>query len=96
MSQLPPCSGRPGTVRAPSRPIFSARPASDVVLTPPGWQLCGSGGSATSRPSSLELAMSWPSRSFHVARTSGEGAQPRMPGWMSPANLTCGMCRDVQ
>lgn len=37
-----------------------------------------------------------PSRSFHVLRTSGEGAQPRMPGWMRPANLTPGMWREEQ
>lgn len=50
-------------------------------------------GKATSRSFSLLLATSSASRVFQVSRTSAEGAQPRMPGWMSPANLTWGMCR---
>lgn len=76
MSALPPCSGRPGIVRAPSLPTFSRRAASEA----PAWQFFGSGGLATSLSASLEAAMSSPSRLFHVARISVEGAQPTMPG----------------
>ena len=36
------------------------------------------------------------SRLFHSARTSAEGAQPRIPGWMRPAKRTCGMWREEQ
>lgn len=91
-SQLPPCSGRPGTVLAPSLRIFSATASS----AEPACALFASGGSATSRSASLDAAISSPSRLFHVAKTSAEGAHPRMPGWMSPANLTCGIWRDEQ
>jgi len=52
-------------------------------------------GRATSR-SSLFAAISSPSRLFQFSRTSADGAHPRMPGWMRPANLTWGMCRLVQ
>jgi hypothetical protein len=52
-------------------------------------------GRATSR-SSLFAAINSPSRVFQLLRTSADGAHPRMPGWMSPANLTWGMCRLVQ
>ena len=82
-----PCSGRPGMVRAPSLPTFDL--ISSVAL--PAWTFWGSGGCATIR-SSLLAAISSPSRLFHVARTSADGAHPRMPGWIRPANLTCGMC----
>jgi hypothetical protein len=46
--------------------------------------------------SSLLAAISSPSRVFHVDRTSAEGAQPRIPGWMRPGNLTWGMWREEQ
>ena len=52
-------------------------------------------GRATSR-SSLFAAISSPSRLFHVASTSADGAQPMMPGWIRPGNLTPGMCRLLQ
>lgn len=35
--------------------------------------------------------MSSPSRLFHSARISGEGAQPRIPGWIRPAKRTPGI-----
>lgn len=91
ISQLPPCSGLPGMVLAPSLPTFSLM-SSDAV---PAWTFCGSGGSATTR-SSVFAEMSSPSLLFHSARTSGEGAQPRIPGWISPAKRTPGICRDEQ
>lgn len=91
MSQFPPCSGRPGMVRAPSRPTLALMSSE----AEPAWTFSGLGGWATMR-SSLLAAISSPSRLFHVARTSADGAQPRIPGWMRPGNLTCGMCRDVQ
>lgn len=76
ISQLPPCSGRPGIVRAPSLPIFSFRsPSAEPACT--DW---GFGGSATTRPRCECVEMSSPSRLFHSARTSADGAQPRMPG----------------
>ena len=90
-SQFPPCSGRPGTVRAPSLPTFPAV----VPFALPAWAFSGCGGRATSRSNLLAAARS-PSRLFHSAKTSADGAQPRMPGWMRPANLTCGMWREVQ
>jgi hypothetical protein len=52
-------------------------------------------GRATSR-SSLLAAINAASRVFHLSSNSADGAHPRMPGWMSPANLTWGMCRLVQ
>lgn len=79
ISQLPPCSGRPGIVRAPSRPIFSFKAAS----ADPAWTDCGLGGSATVRPRCECVEMSSPSRWVHVSRTSGLGAQPRIPGWIT-------------
>lgn len=91
-SQFPPCSGRPGIVLAPSLPTLSET----SLLALPAWTFIGSGGRATLRSASLLASMSSPSRLFQVARTSADGAQPMMPGWMSPANLTFGMCREVQ
>lgn len=52
-------------------------------------------GRATTR-SRVFVAINSASRLFHVSRSSADGAQPRMPGWMRPANLTWGMCRLVQ
>lgn len=75
MSQFPPCSGRPGIVRAPSLPTLTLM-SSDAD---PAWTFSGSGGWATIR-SSLLAVISSPSRLFHVDRTSAEGAQPRIPG----------------
>lgn len=92
MSQFPPCSGRPGIVRAPSLPTFSAIEESPL----PTWTLWGSGSFATSRPRCEQAFTSSDSRLFQVARISGEGAQPRMPGWMSPAKRTPGMWREEQ
>lgn len=80
-------SGRPGTVRAPSLPTFSLMEASPL----PAWTLMGWGGCATSRSMWAHEEISSPSRLFHSARTSAEGAQPRIPGWMRPGNLTWGM-----
>ena len=91
ISQFPPCSGLPGTVLAPSLPTLALISPSAL----PAWTLCGSGAKATSR-SSLLAEISSPSRLFHVARTSAEGAHPRMPGWINPGNRTCGMCREEQ
>jgi len=101
------CSGLPGIVLAPSLPTFSLI-SSEAV---PAWTFCGFGGWATIR-SSLLAAISSPSLVFHVLRTcadqswvwismmdrltSAEGAHPRIPGWMSPGNLTWGMWREVQ
>lgn len=92
ISQFPPCSGRPGTVRAPSLPTFSLT----SLLAVPAWTLLGSGGRATSRSMCEQASIRPASRSFQILRTSGEGAQPRMPGWMRPANLTPGMWREEQ
>ncbi len=107
---VPPCSGRPGMVLAPSRPTFSVR----LLSALPAWTLRGWGleivsylnivrgntarvthGRATSR-SSVFAAISSASRVFQFSSTSADGAQPRMPGWMRPANLTWGMWRLVQ
>jgi hypothetical protein len=60
MSQFPPCSGRPGTVRAPSLPTFSLM--SDEA--DPAWTFCGCGGSATSRSRWECVEMSSASRVF--------------------------------
>ena len=92
ISQFPPCSGLPGMVRAPSFPTFAL--ISSEAL--PAWTFCGSGGWATTRLESVLALMSSPSRRFHSARISAEGAQPRMPGWIRPGKRTCGMCRDEQ
>ena len=91
MSQLPPCSGRPGIVRAPSLPTL-ALTSSEAV---PACTFCGSGGCATMRFKSVVLMRS-ASRLFHFARRSAEGAQPRIPGWISPGKRTPGMCREEQ
>jgi hypothetical protein len=92
MSQFPPCSGRPGIVRAPSLPIFAFREAS----AEPAWAFCSLGGCATMRSRCECVEMSSPSRLFHVERTSAEGAQPSIPGWMRPAKRTPGMWRELQ
>lgn len=70
-------------VRAPSRPTL-ALVSSDAE---PAWTFWGLGGWATIL-SSLFAAMSSPSRLFQVSRTSGDGAHPRIPGWIRPGNLT--------
>ncbi len=96
-------------VLAPSRPTFSVRVLSALpAWTLRGWGLetvsClnmvrgnsrATHGRATSR-SSVFAAISSASRVFHFSSTSADGAQPRMPGWMRPANLTWGMWRLVQ
>lgn len=92
MSQLPPCSGLPGIVLAPSLPIFSFTDAS----AEPAWTLVGLGGSATVRLRCVCVEINSPSRLFQSSRTSGEGAQPRTPGWIRPAKRTPGMCREEQ
>ena len=92
MSQLPPCSGRPGIVRAPSSPTRFATSAE----ADPAWAFWLNGGLATSRLRCVWVEISSPSRRFHSARISADGAQPRMPGWMSPGNRTWGMCREEQ
>lgn len=91
MSQFPPCSGRPGIVRAPSLPTRAFTSSSAV----PACTLFGSGGCATTRVSDV-VEISSASRLFHSARISGDGAHPKMPGWMRPAKRTPGMCRDEQ
>lgn len=80
-----------GMVRAPSLPTF----ALVASAAEPAWTFCGSGGLATSRLVVL-AAISSPSRRFHSARTSADGAQPRIPGWMRPAKRTWGICREEQ
>jgi hypothetical protein len=87
MSQFPPCSGLPGIVLAPSRPTFSLMLPSPL----PTCTLCGLGGSATTRSICEQDWISSPSRLFHSARISGEGAQPKIPGWIKPAKRTPGM-----
>lgn len=91
MSQLPPCSGRPGMVLAPSLPTFAFVSSSAV----PACTLLGSGGCATIRDRDV-VEISSASRLFHSARISGDGAQPRIPGWMRPAKRTPGMWREEQ
>lgn len=61
----------------------------------PACTFFGCGGCATIR-SVVLAAISSPSRLFHVARTSADGAQPRIPGWMRPGNRTPGICRVEQ
>lgn len=92
ISQLPPCSGRPGTVRAPSLPTFSFI-SSDAL---PACTLWGCGGRAITRPGLSKDETSSASRRFHSARMEAEGAQPRIPGWMRPEKRTWGMWRDEQ
>lgn len=73
MSQFPPCSGRPGIVRAPSFAILSfTEPVAE-----PEWAFWGCGGCATMRSRCVCVEMSSASRVFQVSRTSAEGAQPR-------------------
>jgi hypothetical protein len=93
MSQLPPCSGRPGIVRAPSLPILSAREAE----AEPAWTFRSSGRSATQRVlESGEVKTSSDSLRVHSCNSSREGAQPMIPGWTNPANFTLGMWRELQ
>jgi hypothetical protein len=92
MSQFPPCSGRPGIVLAPSLPIFSFK----SPVAEPACTFFALGGSATVRLRWVCVEMSSPSRLFHNSRTSAEGAQPRIPGWMRPAKRTPGMWREEQ
>jgi hypothetical protein len=117
---LPPCSGRPGIVRAPSFPILAfTSPFADPACT-----FFSFGGSATARSRWVCVEMSSPSRLFlfahalakkilyttnllptrkenrghiyQVSNTSAEGAHPIIPGWISPANRTPGICRELQ
>ena len=44
--------------------------------------------------SSFVVLISSDSRRFQSARTSAEGAQPRMPGWIRPGKRTCGIWRE--
>lgn len=76
-----------GIVRAPSRATFPRRWSGAL----PEWAPCGSGGLATSRSDVAFAVMSSPSRRFHSARTSADGAQAIIPGWMRPGNRTPGM-----
>lgn len=62
----------------------------------PACAFVGFGGCATMRSATVFAAISSPSRRFHSARTSAEGAHPRIPGWIRPAKRTCGMCREEQ
>lgn len=73
MSQLPPCSGRPGIVRAPSWAILDFR----SPVARPACVLRGCGGCATMRLRCVCVEMSSASRLFQVSRTEAEGAQPR-------------------
>lgn len=79
ISQFPPCSGLPGTVRAPSAAILAAVASSAA----PAWVFVVSGGFATVRvvfPSAAFSVINSASRRFHSARISAEGAQPKIPG----------------
>lgn len=67
--------GHTGIVLAPSVAILSLRLSSAL----PACALLGSGGFATSRLVVL-AAINSPSRRFHSARTSADGAHPRIPG----------------
>ena len=94
MSQFPPCSGRPGTVRAPSEWILDARDPD----AEPACAFVESGRRATTRSGrvALEDATRRDSRVVHWERRAEEGAQPIMPGCIRPAKRTCGMCREEQ
>lgn len=81
-----------GIVRAPSLATFSL--ISSEAL--PAWVFVGFGGCATIRSSIVFAEISSPSRRFHSARTSAEGAHPKIPGWIKPAKRTCGMWREEQ
>lgn len=81
-----------GIVRAPSLATFSL--ISSAAL--PACAFSGLGGCATIRSSTVFVAISSPSRRFHSARTSADGAHPKMPGCINPAKRTCGMCREEQ
>ena len=78
ISQLPPCSGLPGTVRAPSAAIFAAVASSAA----PACAFVVRGGFATVRvvPLAAFSVINSASRRFHSAKISAEGAQPRIPG----------------
>jgi hypothetical protein len=80
-------------VLAPSLPTFSFK----VASADPACTFLGCGGSATTRECvCAQASISSPSRLFQVARTSAEGAQPRIPGWIRPAKRTPGMWREEQ
>lgn len=78
ISQLPPCSGLPGTVRAPSAAILAAVASSAA----PACAFVVRGGFATVLvvPPAAFSEMSSASRRFHSARISAEGAHPKIPG----------------
>ena len=81
-----------GIVRAPSLATLLATSAPAL----PAWAPLDIGGWATTRLWSVFAAISSPSRRFHSARTSAEGAHPRIPGWIRPANRTWGIWREEQ
>lgn len=109
MSQLPPFS-RPGTVRAASAairshsgslPALAAQCPNLPSIAPLGLGSVASGRVAITEQSVFcagvpSSATSARSRSFHMARSSAEGAVPMRPGWMSPAKRTPGRCREQQ
>lgn len=65
-----------GIVRAPSLATLLLVASSAL----PAWVFRGSGGCATIRSATVLAAISSPSRLFHSASTSVEGAHPKMPG----------------
>src|SRR5882672_7642317 len=89
MSQLPPCS-RGGTVRAPSAAIL-------LLTSPLAFPQCAvgaNGGAASGGTRSGSVAMIAASRAFQVSSNFLSGRQPMRPGWMRPAKLTPGTCRE--
>ena len=108
MSQLPPFS-RPGTVRAASpatlshdeSPIIVAQWPSFPSIAPLGLGKQASGRVAMCLTSVFSLsvpssATSAASRSFHISRSSCDGAVPMSPGWIRPGKRTPGMLREQQ
>ena len=55
----------------------------------------GSGGSASAGTRFGSVAIRSPSRLFHRASSSLDGAVPIRPGWTMPVNETRGTCREV-
>ncbi|SKS77123.1 Uncharacterised protein [Mycobacteroides abscessus subsp. abscessus] len=90
MSWLPPFS-RGGAVRAAS----AAARSKESPLSAPSTASLGSGGSASAGTRLGSVAINAPSRAFHLANNSADGAVPIRPGCTIPVNRTPGTCRDV-